>query len=295
MKSRYRNLILKIDGQCNKVDKLISNSITEEKEAREEKQKQDKEKAAIAKKSKENADKARNYLNAINDAIKNNGFKVVNNIESIDDNKNYLIDLQFTERTWKALDSAANTVFALDERMIKEGSGKPININSFFKNNTSAGVIDKFKIMACYTGDSHGGHTEIYSVSDGSKGEYLLGIKFVETIQGLIEGFYIGLQFPTKGVYWHGLYGRDYEFLLDNNRFINVLCNKISAPVTEVVDKIRLPAGIRIVKYAECYNVSCLAVYPNGSIVDMSISISNGALKILPATNVLDSKVQMLY
>lgn len=292
---RYNNLILKIDALCNKVNKLIANEIIVENKVKEDKQNYDKEKAAIAKRNKESDHKAQNYHNAINSIIKNNNFKVVNNIDDIDDNKYYLIDPPVIERKWKTLNAAANIVFTVDEKMITEGSSTPININSYFENNTNAGVIDKFKIMACYSGDSHGGHTKLYSVSGDSKGEYLLGIKVAETIEGLIEGFYIGLKLPTKGVYWHGLYGRDYEFLLNNDHFINVLCNKVSSPVTEVLDKIKLPSGIRIVKSSGSYKVSCLAAYPNGSIVDMSISITNGILNILPTINILDSEVNILY
>ncbi len=291
----YRHFIFSRDGQGNKVNGLVSNAIDAEIRSREEKEKQDKEKEVIRKKNEENACKTHNYLNVINDVIKNNNFKIVNSIDSIEDGRSYLIDPKIIERKWKVLDVAANVVFALDENMIGEGGGRPINVNSFFKNSTNARVIDKVKIMARYTGDSHGGHTELYSVSDGGEDKYLSGIRFVETIDGLIESLYIGLQLPIKGVYWHGLYGRDYEFLLNNDHFVSVLCRQRPSLVSDMVDKLELPAGIRVVKSGGRYKVSCLVAYQNGSIVDMSISISNGIVNILPGTNVLDSKAKIFY
>ena len=292
---RYQYLIKRIDEQINKVNTLISNVIYEENKANEEKQREIEEKALVAKKNAEKARREREFINAINRSIKKNNMKAIKSLDCVESDQIYLIDMQANEAKWNALDSAASATLAINDKEIKNGCGEPIDIKMFLKECPNSLVVDGFKIMAAYSGDSHGGHTELYSESKEGKSEFLSGIKIFETVDGFIEGFFIALQLPTKGIYWHGLYGRDYKFMLNNRHFIDVLCSNMSLQAEEAVEKIAAPAGIRFVKSGDCYEVSCLAAYPNGSIVDMSISVSDGNIKIQPIKSVLDSKATILY
>jgi hypothetical protein len=55
------------------------------------------------------------------------------------------------------------------------------------------------------------------------------------------------------------------------------------------------PHGIRLIKHRDSYRLSCLAWYPNGEIVDMSLSIDDGQISTKPAETVLPASHRHFY
>jgi hypothetical protein len=125
---------------------------------------------------------------------------------------------------------------------------------------------------------------------------HLYALEVTHDPQGMIGAFYAALELPKKGCFWHGCRDRDYIFLW-GPRALTVLREKSpdSASEVEALAEGGRPFGIRLTKIDGGYRLSCLAVYPDGKIVDLSVAIDRGRIAKLPEEVVVPAKFLHLY
>ena len=158
-------------------------------------------------------------------------------------------------------------------------------------------LIDAATIIVSYSGDSHGGHTDIYALIDRQRQNYLEGIRFHDSIEGLVEGLYFAFALCQHGTYWHDLSGRDYTFLFSGDQLAQTLEARFESGEDPQLGckKIDRPCGVRLLVEAHGYRVSCMVASPVGTIVDLSVWITAGRATIEPRLEMSVSSVQMFY
>ena len=291
----YSQLLKVSQDLDEKVDLLLSSKIDQINREREEKEKRDQMKANAKKLEEDNAKQLQYYNNALKSKRDFTGIKVINKYEDIDDGPSCLIEAFITRKKWETLDKIANSYLGLNDNDIKTGR-EPININGLFDSCAGIYVVKPGNIMAAYSGDSQGGSTAYYIETALDKESYLHAINLTNSLDALIEGYYVALELPRKGVFWHGLYGRDYNFIFNNDQLVNVLKSRSTKPTDgKEIDRLGHPAGLRVIKSGDEYCVSCLAFYPDGAIKDLSILIKGGQIEICPDIEIMDATSQMFY
>ena len=282
----------KIENERRKQEEKIEN----ERRKQEEKIENEAKQIEAAKRKADHVRQLRDYRKALETAMNKKLFEIVQGLERMADGSRYLIDANFVAQKWQALERSTNAILSLSEEEIRSGTKGPFSINRLFEACVGISVIASSTVMAAYSGDSHGGSTELYVEVDGHKQSYFNALTLGNSIDALIEGLYVAFELPKKGVFWHGLYGRDYTFLLDDSQIIEVLRNQLNIPPdNSEIAKIDRPCGIRISKNGNIYRVSCLAAYPNGAIVDMTVLIDNGRLVVEPEDKIVNSNTRMFY
>src|ERR1017187_1048552 len=81
----------------------------------------------------------------------------------------------------------------------------------------------------------------------GHEVEFLQGLRFADTINGILSAFFASAILPTIGASWHGLYERDYqllEFPKELNELVFSGTLKEAAGDTRAI--LRTPLGLRI-------------------------------------------------
>lgn len=207
-----------------------------------------------------------------------------------------LIDPALVAQRWEALQSVAIPTLALTKDDIKKGESNPRSIGSILAACAATSVTDGATIVASYSGNSHGGHTEFYGLVNGQKQNYLDVIRFYDSLEGIVEGLFFAFALPQYGTYWHGLYDRDYTFLFETGQLSAVLEDTLqSEPNQQDLATIDCPCGVRVLADTKGYRVNCMAAYPNGMIVDLSVRIAAGHLTIAPPKTILESSVTVFY
>jgi hypothetical protein len=291
--ARLQDLGEHLDKQINTV---VENALNEDKRRREEQLEREALQAATSERQAEFARQLQDYRNALEVAAHRKQLETIRSLEHVSEGVEYLIDATIAVRKWHALERTADSFLSLNEKNIKNGEKVPSSINGLIGTYVGTSVIPPLTVMATYSGDSHGGHTELYVEIDGRKESYLKALKLENSLEALVEGLFIAFELPKKGAYWHGLYGRDYSFLFDNNQLIEVLRNKLKIPPNgNDISKVDRPCGIRISKSEHMLSVSCLAAYPNGTIVNMSAHIDGGRLVVEPEDTILKSNSVVFY
>lgn len=198
-----------------------------------------------------------------------------------------LLERALVDRKWAELDNHATGLFALSESDIRSGKKGPFSLEPFFAFCAHVALEPGSELTASYSGDAHGGHTELSARRAGQERSYLSALKVGTCHEALIEALYVGCELPTLGAYWHGLAGRDHKFLFEERQIIQVLqASGVSYDSAEL-RKIDRPCGVRVRHCAGSWEVCCLAAYPNGEIVDLAVKIDDGRITVLPAETLL--------
>jgi hypothetical protein len=214
-------------------------------------------------------------------------------LEDIEDGVEYLLDGPKVRRLWADLERLTGEHFQLCDKEIDAGSSDRRDITALFHADPGVSVKSGFAIFAQYTGDHNGGRTAFVGESERNEFHYLNALTFPKTLHGAVSALYFAYRLHTIGAFWHGLYGRDYKFLLNSTELIEALIKlKLS---NEELAKLNRPAGIRFSKSnGEC-RITCLAVYPNGTIVDISVDLDQGAAILIPQETVFESRTKFFY
>jgi hypothetical protein len=254
----------------------------------------DQEKAQAEKLQDDIATQLRYYRKALENQHILLGLSVINKFGDIEDGVPHLIDISITRNKWTALEKIANSLIITE--IDGESEKEPVSIDSLFESCTGISVILPGKFMAAYRGNHHGGSTEYYIENSNGIDDYLNALHASNNLDALIKGFYVALELPKKGAFWHGLYGRDYNFIFNNDQLIRFLKSRSTKPTDgKEIDRVGRPAGLRVIKSGDEYCVSCLAFYPDGSIKDLSILIKGGQIEICPDVEIMDATSQILY
>lgn len=238
----------------------------------------------------------RDMFNKLNVSTSKNQYTSGHNLSDILDTSFLLIDKAYVLNRWNLLTQKSIKYFELNEHDIANGKRAKIEINDMFNNSEEITLDLNSVIQIEYTGDMRGGHTEISAIKNGHNCNFLDCLTIKVSIDSLIDALYFALELPTKGNYWHGLYGRDYKFLFDVYQTIQVLVeNYRMKPDDHNIDNIDIPAGIRVYNNAGIYLVKCLAYYPNGTIADCGIRVENERICIVKEEVILKSSVIQYY
>ena len=218
----------------------------------------------------------------------NTSIRHIASLEEITDDEHFVLDERLVAKKWAILELACKPFFDITERDIEAGRTEPCCINSLFDICGGIRVIEPLKIMSAYTGDPHGGHTDLYVGQGTEKHPYLSALTFENAVDSMIEAFYVAFELPKKGCFWHGCYDRDYSLLRGVRWLVAALQRrKGKSSAGDGQGKIDRPPGIRLIKHSDSYRLACLAAYPNGEVVDMSLTLNGGRIGAEPCEVVL--------
>lgn len=223
-------------------------------------------------------------------------YRSIDTVEEIVDEECYVVDQHIVIAKWAVLERVCIPFFKITESDIKERQSKPRCINAVFDACDGILITESLQVMTAYTGDAHGGQSKLYVEQEGRQQPYLPVLAVGNSVEAVVEAFYATFELPKKGCFWHGLYGRDYSLLLYEQRLVAAMERRrsVSSDRCEREETSR-PCGIRLVKHRNSYQLSCLASYPNGKIVDMSLSIDGGQISAKPEEVVLPATCLHLY
>lgn len=216
--------------------------------------------------------------------------------EDVTEDQCFVFDDRLVADVWLELEKAVDPLMKNVQDDIKRGRSEPRCINGIFDDVSGLFVTRPFEILMAYEGNTHGGHYEYWVDKGGQRLSHLFALEVTHDPQGMIGAFYAALELPKKGCYWHGCRDRDYIFLW-GPRALAVLREKSPDSESEVGAMVEdgRPFGIRLLKDDDGYRLSCLAVYPDGKIVDLSVAIDRGRIAKLPEEVVVPAKCLHFY
>ena len=190
----------------------------------------------------------------------------------------FVIDRDMVERKWETLDAIVDA-FLDDAISTHDESAFPVN--RMFDQFSGVSVAPGLVPMAAYQGGPNS-YLRFYAGEEGQKHHFLTALKIDSSLDGFVEAVYTVFVLPAKRAQWHGLYGRDYELILDPGQFTKPP-KRISfgGKFQWLADNyysgnLNRPLGIRVSKRRDRYYVSCMAVCPTGSVIDLTVRIDRG-------------------
>tara|TARA_R110002049_G_scaffold296531_1_gene484694 strand:+ start:412 stop:2232 length:1821 start_codon:yes stop_codon:yes gene_type:complete len=214
-------------------------------------------------------------------ACKNESYSIISHLDLEAAIDSGIVDNSILKETWATLQERFRGKFDLGDQEIN--SDDPIanffgNFDELFPNSN---YNDNPCIYSLYAGNSHGGQTNLYTMTNDSM---LVDVcKMVtgpENINGLIEIFYLFFEIPKKGRFWHGLYDHTYKFIFDQQALVRALMNLSESEMKP--ENIDVPAGLRVNIKNESIVVSCLSIDMECNITDKSIIIKNDKVEKMP-------------
>ncbi|MBL1146192.1 MAG: hypothetical protein D8M28_00660 [Proteobacteria bacterium] len=209
----------------------------------------------------------------------------VNKDASISQKHNTLFALDDTlfYSTWNRTHKLLKSHIIVTDDEIAKGKSRQKTLRPLIKDMKTISLKSGWNIFYKYSGDSHGGKCDFFAkAKDGTQEPIWKAIKHeTNSAQGLIELFCLILELPKSGVYWHGLYGLDYEFILtDEQLLFNVLRDKeYRKPFDPSLHSVMaVPTGLRIEIRGNGSihtNISCIAYQTNEGLIDYSLEYGN--------------------
>jgi tetratricopeptide (TPR) repeat protein len=212
-------------------------------------------------------------------------------------NGDSLIDRGMTARQWAAMSQTAARLLQLTDQVVKDGHSGPTPVDGLLGSMTGTTVAnDDVRLFATYTGDAHGGRTEVFAERSGVTAPLLSVLRPDGSVASMISSFFAAFGLPTFGIFWHGSYDFDYSFLLSDDDF-RAAATKSGAETLKEVDLLTLgrPTGLRVSRTHDVSRVSCLVAFPNGSIADFSVRIETVTIIAEPPHMIVRSSTLILY
>lgn len=203
--------------------------------------------------------------------------------------------LDWAALNWEFSRARAIEIVGVSEAEIRAGARAPYSLNLLFDCFSSISLDPSAEIFASYSGDSHGGQTEMYAELHGRRCDYLDVIEVEPTTKGAADAFFIAWELPKLGAYWHGLTGRDYTLVFGMAELINSLRNLGISHDDPALKKIDRPSGVRVYGNAAGREVRCLASQTNVGLVDLGIRITAGRVSVLPKDILIPASVRTYY
>jgi hypothetical protein len=110
-------------------------------------------------------------------------------------------------------------------------------------------------------------------------------LKFDETMPGLVMAMNFSAALKRKWSWGHGLYDRDAELLVGDERLIAILSSEARS-LPPVEQKSWPPTSLRIARLADGWQVSCLATRPGVGLQDLSVTLTDGAASPLRSESI---------
>jgi hypothetical protein len=121
----------------------------------------------------------------------------------------------------------------------------------------------------------HGWCFDSFAVIGGHEVNVLQGLRFADTIDGVLSAFFASAILPTIGAYWHGLYDRDYQMVETPKQLNELIFNgtlKETDGDTQAI--LRTPLGLRIQKVDGSKRCTCLCYSETEGLLDIECTIS---------------------
>ena len=93
----------------------------------------------------------------------------------------------------------------------------------------------------------HGWCFDSFAMVNGHEVNLLQGLRFADTVGGVLSAFFASAILPTIGAYWHGLYDRDYQ-IVETPKELNELIfgGTLKEASGDTQGILRTPLGLRI-------------------------------------------------
>ncbi|MDP3816997.1 hypothetical protein [Pseudomonas sp.] len=146
-------------------------------------------------------------------------------------------------------------------------------------------------------GDERDGHYEVICMRQGVKGNLADGIYFEASLNGLMAAFYVRIILPGRLAWNHGLYGRNQQFIEEQEQLIATLEDVHITSDSAKLKSLSVPAGFRISNPTnEALTLKCLAYIPtSGKFCDYEVSVFKGAASEAIETVILETGMSMFY
>jgi len=121
----------------------------------------------------------------------------------------------------------------------------------------------------------HGWCFDSFAMVNGHEVSLLQGLRFADTIDGVLSAFFASAILPTIGAYWHGLYDRDYQ-IVETPKELNELIfgGTLKEASGDTQGILRTPLGLRIQKVDGTTQCICLCYSETEGILDIGCTIS---------------------
>jgi hypothetical protein len=168
-------------------------------------------------------------------------------------------------------------------RRTEHGDGGRFALESFVRTLKGVQIDPEASYYAKFHPDEdgeidsihHGWCFDSFATVDGREVHLLQGLRFADTIDGVLSAFFTSAILPTIGAYWHGLYDRDYQ-LVQTPKELNELI--FSGTLNEAVGNtqaiLRTPLGLRIQKVDGGKRCTCLCHSETEGLLDIEVTVS---------------------
>jgi TPR repeat protein len=120
----------------------------------------------------------------------------------------------------------------------------------------------------------HGWCFDSFALVNGHEVILLQGLRFADTIDGVLSAFFASAILPTIGAYWHGLYDRDYQ-VVETPKELNELIfgGTLKEATGDTQGILRTPLGLRIQKVDGGKRCTCLCHSETDGLLDIEVTV----------------------
>lgn len=197
----------------------------------------------------------------------------IKSIESLDRVKgNAVIDTTLVQSVWKSIKKS----FAEPIPMTVEDAKKVADeVREKLKKLDGVQVSDALHVTAVFNGNSRDGFCDLVATDGVNEVPLYRHLSFSESLPGLATALLLAANLPRYWSWGHGCYDRDAELILDIEPLCKVMRNVRSARQTNFEGKWPCP-GFRVRRLDEGLEVTCLALRPDVSLIEISIVVKEG-------------------
>lgn len=125
-----------------------------------------------------------------------------------------------------------------------------------------------------YQGTPRDGYCDAVAVEASGGVPLYQRLQFEHSTSGLVNALFFAAVLPQKWSWGHGCYDRDAELILSADRLVAVVQDAGKREPTD--DATWPPAGLRIKRLDDGFEVGCLASRPGRGLYDLSVPVRNG-------------------
>jgi hypothetical protein len=168
-------------------------------------------------------------------------------------------------------------------RRTEHGDGGRFALNSLVQILKDTRTYPEASYYAKFHTDEDGGIDSIhhgwcfdsFAIINEQEVEFLQGLRFADTIDGILSAFFASAILPTIGASWHGLYERDYQPVESPEELKKIVLSgtlKEAAGDTRAI--LRTPLGLRIQKKNGGKLCTCLCHSETEGLLDVEVRVS---------------------
>jgi hypothetical protein len=134
----------------------------------------------------------------------------------------------------------------------------------------------------------HGWCFDFFATAFGREVTLLHALRFADTPEGLLSAFFVSVLLPTIGAFWHGLYERDYQIIVSQNKLREIVQNSALKITFDNLHTVHgMPLGLRVVRMDGDRSCRCLCHSETEGLLDVEFVISKEGRASEAVRNVL--------